>query len=221
MPPLIALFAALAALDVTGVAAGWPLLEWLTKPLLAPVLAVYLWRRTGTAHVWVLTGLGFAAAGDVALLLSGPVAFAVGLGFFLGAQVCWIAAFRRAGAVGYLRTRRRVCAAHLAVWVAAVAALAPALGPVLGVAVAGYALALIGMALTARVLGARAAWGGLVFVVSDLLVGLGAAGTGFAGRDVLVMVTYALALALLATAVEATGVPGDPRLSGPAQPVKV
>ncbi|NEA50749.1 lysoplasmalogenase family protein, partial [Streptomyces sp. SID10815] len=103
----------------------------------------------------------------------------------------------------------------------AVAALAPALGPVLGVAVAGYALALIGMALTARVLGARAAWGGLVFVVSDLLVGLGAAGTGFAGRDVLVMVTYALALALLVTAVEATGVPGDPRLSGPAQPVKV
>ncbi|MGW0415707.1 lysoplasmalogenase family protein, partial [Streptomyces collinus] len=65
------------------------------------------------------------------------------------------------------------------------------------------ALALVTMALTARVLGPRAAWGGLVFLGSDLLVGLGAAGIGFPGQGVLVMVTYTLALALITMAVAA------------------
>ncbi|MFH8769476.1 lysoplasmalogenase family protein [Streptomyces sp. NPDC017958] len=200
MPPLIVAFAALAALDIAGVAAGLPPLEWVAKPLLAPVLAVHLWRLTGTRHVPVLVGLGFAAAGDVALMLPGRVAFVVGIAFFLGAQLCWTAAFLRAGALQYLRPRHRLCAVHLAVWVAAVAALAPALGPVLGTVVAVYASALVTMALTARVLGRRAAWGGLVFLGSDLLVGLGAAGTEFPGRAVLVMVTYTVALVLIATA---------------------
>ncbi|MFJ9924978.1 lysoplasmalogenase family protein [Streptomyces misionensis] len=200
VPPLILLFAALAASDIAGVAAGWPALEWVAKPLLAPVLALHLWRRTGTRHTPVLAGLLLAAAGDVALLLPGTAAFATGLAFFLGAQLCWISAFLRAGALGHLRPRRLVCAAHLAVWAGAVAALAPALGPALGCAVAVYALALLTMALTARVLGPRALWGGLVFVASDSLVGLGAAGLDFPGRGVLVMLTYTSALTLLATA---------------------
>ncbi|MEV6833045.1 lysoplasmalogenase family protein [Streptomyces sp. NPDC051133] len=200
MPPLIVVFAALAALDIAGVAAGPPPLEWVAKPLLAPVLAVHLWRRTGTRHGPVLAGLGLAAAGDVALMLPGPGAFAAGIAFFLGAQLCWTAAFLRAGALRYLRSRRMLCAVHLAVWAVAVATLAPALGPFLGTAVAVYASALVTMALTARVLGRRAAWGGLVFLGSDLLVGLGAAGADFPGRAALVMVTYTLALGLITTA---------------------
>lgn len=204
MPPLIGAFAALAVLDIAGVAAGLPPLEWVAKPLLAPVLAVHLWRLTGTRHGPVLAGLGFAAAGDVALMLPGRVAFAAGIAFFLGTQVCWTSAFLRAGALRYVRSRRLLGALHLAVWAAAVAALAPALGPVLGTAVAVYASALVAMALTARVLGRRAAWGGLVFLGSDLLVGLGAAGTDFPGRAVLVMVTYTVALALITTAFTAS-----------------
>ncbi|MGW5283076.1 lysoplasmalogenase family protein [Streptomyces collinus] len=203
MPPLILAFAALAALDIAGVAAGPPALEWAAKPLLAPVLAVHLWRMTGTRHAPVLAGLGLATAEDVALMLPGRAAFAAGLGFFLGAQLCWTAAFVRAGAPGHLRPRRLLCAVHGAGWAAAVAVLAPALGPALGIAVAGYALALVTMALTARVPGPRAAWGGLVFLGSDLLVGLGAAGIGFPGQGVLVMVTYTLALALITMAVAA------------------
>ncbi|MER6473284.1 lysoplasmalogenase family protein [Streptomyces collinus] len=215
MPPLILAFAALAALDIAGVAAGPPVLEWVAKPLLAPVLAVHLWRLTGTRHAPVLAGLGLAAAGDVALMLPGRAAFAVGLGFFLGAQLCWTAAFVRAGALAHLRRRRLLCAVHGVGWAAAVCVLAPALGPALGVAVAGYALALVTMALTARVLGPRAAWGGLVFLGSDLLVGLGAAGVDFLGRGVLVMVTYTLAIALISTAVAAAG-PGPADAVAPA-----
>ncbi|MFI9803191.1 lysoplasmalogenase family protein [Streptomyces sp. NPDC052301] len=208
MPPLIVAFAALAAFDIAGVAAGLPPLEWVAKPLLAPVLAVHLWRRTGTRHGPVLAGLGLAAAGDAVLMLPGPGAFAAGIAFFLGAQLCWTAAFVRAGALRYLRTRRLLCAVHLAVWAAAVTALAPALGPVLGTAVAVYAAALVVVALTARVLGRGAARGGLVFLGSDLLVGLGAAGTDFPGRAVLVMVTYTVALALITLAFTADGPAG-------------
>ena len=200
IPPLILLFAVLAALDIIGVGAGWPALEWAAKPLLAPVLALHLWRLTGTRHTRVLAGLLLAAAGDVALLLPGTAAFAAGLAFFLGAQLCWTSAFFRAGALGHLRPRRLVCAAHLVVWAGAVAALAPTLGPALGCAVAVYALALLTMALTARVLGPKALWGGLVFVASDSMVGLGAAGLDFPGRGILVMLTYTSALTLLITA---------------------
>ncbi|MFB7085132.1 lysoplasmalogenase [Streptomyces sp. NPDC056296] len=200
MPPLIAVFAGLAAVDITAVAAGWPVLEWLSKPLLAPVLALHLWFTTGRRHAAVLAGLGFAAAGDIALLLPGAGAFAVGLGFFLGAQICWTAAFVRAGAVAHLRSRRSLCVGYLAAWSAAVVVLAPALGPGMALALTLYSLALVVMAGTAHAMGRRAAWGGTVFVASDLLIGLGAAGVDFAGRSLLVMPTYTIALFLLVTA---------------------
>ncbi|TXJ84355.1 lysoplasmalogenase [Streptomyces lavendulae] len=199
-PPLIMVFAVLCLVELIGVATGKHAMEWIAKPLLAPLLAAHLWRLTGTRHACVLTGLLLAAAGDVALLSPGTPAFGVGLALFLGAQLCWITAFLRAGALDHLRTRRAVCAAYLAVWAAAVAALAPTLGPALGCAVAVYALALLTMALTARVLGTRTLWGGLVFVASDSLIGLDAAGLDFPGRSTLCMTTYIAALALLVTA---------------------
>ncbi|MFR9791411.1 lysoplasmalogenase family protein [Streptomyces sp. MB22_4] len=208
-PPLIVVFAVLCAVELVGVAAGEHAVEWVAKPFLAPLLAAHLWRLTGTRHAYVLAGLGLAAAGDVALLIPGTPAFGTGLALFLGAQLCWITAFLRAGALAHLRSRRLVCAAYLAVWAAAVAALAPALGPALGSAVAVYALALLTMALTARVLGAKALWGGLVFVASDSLIGLGSAGLDFPGRSTLCMATYIAALALLVASFTTQGSPHE------------
>ncbi|MEU6404324.1 lysoplasmalogenase family protein [Streptomyces sp. NPDC046985] len=199
-PPPLTAFAVLAAVDVAAVAADLRPLEWLVKPLLAPVLALHLWRRTGARRPFALAGLGLAAAGDAALLAPGAAAFAAGLALFLGAQICWSAEFLRAGALRRLRSRRLLSTGYLVAWAAAVAVLAPSLGPWLGLAVAVYALALLTMALTAWALGRRAACGGLVFLASDLLVGLGAARLDFPGRAVAVMATYATALFLLVTA---------------------
>ncbi|MET9650913.1 lysoplasmalogenase [Streptomyces sp. NPDC006460] len=199
-PPLLAVFGLLAVVEITAVALRWPALQWATKPLLAPVLALHLWRRTGDRHTRVLAGLGFATAGDVALLVPGPAAFGIGIAFFLGAQLCWISAFVGQGAVPYLRARRPLCLAYAAVWAGAVAALVPSLDAVLAGAIAVYSMALVAMALTAHVMGPRAALGGGVFVLSDLLIGLGAAGLDFTGRPVLVMTTYAVALVLLTAA---------------------
>ncbi|OEV06060.1 hypothetical protein AN216_00850 [Streptomyces oceani] len=197
---MIRVFVLLAVVNLASVAAGWLPLEWATKPLLAPVLAARVWRSSGTRQPPVLLGFGFATGGDVALLVPGTPAFLTGMGFFLGAQLCWITAFVRAGALPLLRRRRALCGSYVVAWGVAVGALAPLLGPGLAVPIAGYGLALVVMALTAHAKGRVAAYGGAVFVLSDLLIGLGAAGLDFAGRPVLVMTTYVSALFLLARA---------------------
>lgn len=199
MQPLLVAYAGLVLLNLLGVGLHQEPLEWLTKPLLAPVLALHLWRLTHRGHPLALAALAFATAGDVALLLPGAGAFAAGTACFLGTQVCYVAAFVRRGAAASLRARPLVCMGCLAVWAAANAVLLPHLGS-LAWAVAPYSAALVTMAATASVMGTRAAWGGAVFVSSDLLVGLGAAGAEFPGRPVLVMATYAVAQFLLVDA---------------------
>lgn len=207
-------FSVVGVADLVAVALHLPVLEWACKPLLAPLLAVYLWRSTGARHRYVLAGLLFATAGDIALLDQGQVAFGVGMLCFLGMQIAYVAAFRDAGAFGMLRDRWWLPAAYLAGWAVANAALGPSLGVVLGTAVAVYSLALVAMAATAPVMGAAAGWGGALFVVSDLLIGVGAAGGGFSGRAVLVMSTYLVAQALIVTGVARSGSAGGVARSG-------
>ncbi|PWI06596.1 hypothetical protein DIZ27_32565 [Streptomyces sp. NWU339] len=79
------------------------------------------------------------------------------------------------------------------------AALLPRVG-LLVRAVAPCSAALVTMAATACVTGPRAARGGVLFLGSDLLVGLGAAGAECAGRQVLVTATYVVAQFLLVDA---------------------
>lgn len=192
-------FGVVAAVELIGVAAGVTALQWLAKPLLAPVLLAYLLRARRRVD-GVAVGLVFATAGDVALLLSGRTAFLVGMGCFLGAQVGFLTAFLRhrrpsvAAVVGYL-----VC------WAAANAALWNALGP-LRLPVLGYSLALSLMAAAATGVSRRVAVGGALFLVSDLLIGLDAAGTTLPGHSLAVMTTYIAALLLITTGwAEATG----------------
>ncbi|MFG3105560.1 lysoplasmalogenase family protein [Streptomyces tendae] len=200
MPWPVALLAVLGAGNLLALTLDLPVLEWLTKPLLAPLLAAHLWRATGTRHRLVLAGLGLATAGDTALLMDGPAAFVAGLACFLGTQICYIVAFVAAGARDHLRARPKVLTGYLGAWLVANVALAPSLTAPMIPLIALYSLALVLMAATARVLGARPACGGAVFVVSDLLVGLGAAGVDFAGRPVAVMLTYVVAQFLLVDA---------------------
>ena len=206
---MTAVFAGLAALHLACLALHLDVLVWLTKPLLMPVLAVHLWRCGGRAHPLVLAGLALATAGDVALLVPGNAAFVAGTGCFLGTQLCYLAAFVRQGAVAFLRARRWWCAAVLVGWAVAIGVMAPVLGP-LAWAVVPYSLALVAMAAGAGVLGVRGTCGGVLFVGSDLLVGLGAAEVTFPGHGVLVMATYAAAQYLLVDAVLRSPRPSAP-----------
>ncbi|WP_073948655.1 lysoplasmalogenase family protein [Streptomyces kebangsaanensis] len=87
----------------------------------------------------------------------------------------------------------------LVAWAAVNAALLPRVG-LLARAVAPCSAALVTMAATACVMGPRAARGGVLFLSSDLLVGLGAAEAKFTSRQVLVTATYVVAQFLLVDA---------------------
>ncbi|GAA3442834.1 lysoplasmalogenase [Planomonospora venezuelensis] len=208
---MLLLYAGLALADLLAVLLDIPALEWASKPLLAPVLAVYLLRADPRQRL-LPAGLAFAAAGDVALLMEGRIAFAAGMACFLAMQVCYIAAFARAGAFAVLRARPWVPGVYLLVWLAASVALWDALGG-LRIPIVLYGLALIAMAAAASGVGRVVAAGGALFAVSDLLIGLGVAGTQFPGRGLVVMATYVLAQVLIVC-----GFLRAVRQAGPAEP---
>ncbi|MEU9510737.1 lysoplasmalogenase [Micromonospora sp. NPDC048170] len=185
-------FGVVAAVELVGVAADSALLQWLAKPLLAPVLLVYLLRVRRRVDP-VAVGLVFATGGDIALLLSGDTAFLVGMGCFLGAQVAFLTAFLR-----HRRPPVVAVAIYLACWAAANLVLWNGLGP-LRLPVLGYSLALTLMAAAAVGVSRRVALGGGLFLISDLLIGMGVAGSRVPGHGLAVMTTYIAALLLITT----------------------
>ncbi len=204
---LLAVFAVVTAANLVANATDSSVALWLTKPLLMPLLAAYLWRaateRGARPDRLVLAALAFSTGGDVALLGDGDVAFLAGMALFLAAHVCYIAAFTRGGAATALR-RPPLVAVPLGYAVATVAALAwmwPGLADAgLAVPVAGYAVALATMAATAAPHGWRVGLGGALFLVSDLLIATGVAGVGtLPGPPIWVMATYAAGQALIVT----------------------
>ncbi|MGW5668574.1 lysoplasmalogenase family protein [Micromonospora sp. NPDC003776] len=186
------LFGAVAAVELVGIAADSTAVQWAAKPLLAPLLLAYLWsvrRRVDGVAV----GLVCATAGDVALLMPGQTAFLVGMGCFLGTQAGFATAFLR-----HRRPPVPAVVAYAALWAVANGLLWGSLGPLRG-PVLGYSLALCLMAAAATGVSRRTAAGGALFLVSDLLIGVGAAGVAVPAHSLLVMTTYIAALFLVTT----------------------
>jgi uncharacterized membrane protein YhhN len=224
------LFAVAAVAELVAVAADWTALQWVAKPLLAPLL---IWHVIARRRLdLVVVALGFATAGDIALLIPGEPAFLVGMLFFLGAQLSFTVAFlRRArltapGRPTHPGSRRPYSGRdeNAALSTGAESTVASSTGGVPRVALVGYgvvwlvantllwgqlgalrgpvlvySLALTAMAVTAAGVSRRVAAGGALFLISDLLIGLGAAAIHAPGHDVLVMATYSAALVLIAT----------------------
>ncbi|WP_239140992.1 lysoplasmalogenase [Actinoplanes campanulatus] len=190
----LTLFAVAAAVEIVAVAADVTALQWVAKPLLAPLLIAHL-RKPGP----ITLALVFATAGDIALLIPGQTAFLIGMMFFLGTQITLTTAFLR-------RSRPPVAAmiGYGAVWAGANILLWSRLGA-LRVPVMIYSLALTAMAAAAAGVSRRVAAGGACFLVSDALIGLGAAGFEPPGHGVLVMATYMAALYLIATGFDGRG----------------
>ncbi|MEU1689924.1 lysoplasmalogenase [Micromonospora sp. NPDC005707] len=208
--PWLVLFGVAALVELVGVALDSTPAQWLAKPLLAPLLLAYLWDRRRRVDP-VAVGLVAATAGDVALLVPGDAAFLAGMGCFLVTQVAFLSAFLR-----HRRPPLAAVAGYLVAWAGANALLWGALGP-LRLPVLGYSLALSLMAAAATGVSRRTAAGGALFLVSDLLIGVGAAGSDFPGRDLLVMTTYAAALLLITTGWAAATAGRPARPSSPAE----
>ncbi|MBS2965746.1 hypothetical protein KGA66_22025 [Actinocrinis puniceicyclus] len=188
------LYAGVAAADLLAIAARVPALGWVSKPLLAPLLALALVRAGTPVRSSMVAGLACAAIGDSVLMIPGTAAFIAGMAAFLAMHACYIRAFLRSGSGG---AGRGVAAAYSAVWLVANALLLTRTGA-LAPAIALYSAALLAMAATARRLGRLGMLGGTLFVVSDGLIGAATAGLNFPGRSLLTMATYIAAQALLA-----------------------
>jgi uncharacterized membrane protein YhhN len=106
---------------------------------------------------------------------------------------------------------------YLLAWALANALLWADLGP-LRLPVLGYSLALSLMAAAATGVSRRVAVGGALFLGSDLLIGLDAAGVHLPGHGLLVMTTYIAALLLITTGWAAAATTDDrhPSPVGPA-----
>ncbi|MFI7605236.1 lysoplasmalogenase [Micromonospora sp. NPDC049366] len=223
----LAAFVTVTAANLAANATDATLAEAITKPLLMPLLAAYLWLATrDRGHRpsrLLLAALAFSTGGDVALLVGGTGWFLTGMALFLGAHLCYIAAFTRHRAAAALR-RPPLLAVPLGYALLTAAALTwmwtGLTDAGLAVPVAAYALALATMATTAAAHGWRVGLGGALFLLSDLLIATGVAGVlDPPGAPVLVMATYAAGQALIVTGAAARATtPTAPPLTPTAAP---
>ena len=174
----------------------------LTKPLLMPLLALWLvteQRRMWPAPLrWLLLGLVFAWAGDLLLMGSSETAFALGIAAFLITQLSYVIAFssfqglrfRRSiaapskPATGLVRRHPALVIPFALYVIGLLAYLLPDMDQ-FRAPVTVYALAIAAMALAALNLVGRMpagpAWvafaGALLFVLSDSLIAVSEFGT--------------------------------------------
>ncbi|TQF68436.1 lysoplasmalogenase [Rhodococcus spelaei] len=155
--------------DADGVA---NVTQWFLMPLLAGFLALATATPRTRLVRLTLLALGLSWLGDTAPdLADGDTAFLVMIGFFLLAQLAYIAAFWPYRAASVLR--RPAAAGYVAVIVALVAACAPGAGTLLAPALV-YGFCLGTMAVLSTALGRVAAVGGALFLLSDSMIALGA-----------------------------------------------
>lgn len=155
-------------------------LDTITKVLLAPLLAAWVWQLDGPRLL--VLALIFCFFGDLFMDLDGW--FAAGMAAFAAAHICFITVFVQRGAFPALRAsvagRERWRAGLAVVYLlGALGVVAWAWGgfePAIRAAVPIYALLLAGTATTSMALDTRSGIGAALFVLSDSLIALGEAG---------------------------------------------
>ncbi|MEU4558706.1 lysoplasmalogenase family protein [Actinoplanes sp. NPDC023936] len=209
------LFAVGAAVQVAAAATGLSVLQWVTAPLLAPLLIWHVLHARGRPDA-VVYGLGFATAGDIALLVPHRGGLLAGMAFFLGTLVCLTLAF--------LNRAKPLPSpsATFALLAVSVNALFGDRWGALRVPLLVYSLALAAMAAAAAGVSPLVAAGGVLFVVADVLTGLGHADLGHAGLHLpaVAAAAHAAALALIATGWARPQDAGGSERSGVEQPVR-
>ena len=103
-------FFAVATINLIAVLAGQQTLIWISKPLMMPLLALWLWNTTPASRLrngWLI-GLAFSTLGDILLMFPGSLNFLLGLSAFLLAHVSYIWAIRTGlpQERGFLRQQR-------------------------------------------------------------------------------------------------------------------
>jgi uncharacterized membrane protein YhhN len=224
MTPFIVLFALLAMLDLALIASGHDAWRWYSKPFLMPILAVGVastarWHLDRTRTALVL-GLIASAAGDTVLLRPSDSAFVLGTIAFGLTQAFYLIAFANAGrGVGLVQRRPWLALIYAAVWLGGLAVLWPHLHGFAGL-IAGYSALLTAMGVAALNLVERiprpsatlAAIGAVLFMSSDTALAFARFDPALAPPQapLVVMLTYALAQALIVSGLAARLAPSPP-----------
>lgn len=209
-PTFMAAYVLVAVLNVLAEATDNVQGAQLTKPLLMPLLLMWvvaLARRTWPGPLrWLAAGVVLAWAGDLLLMGDSDATFLAGLVAFLGMQACYLVAFLRVPGPGLVRAWPIAAIPYLLAWIVLIVVLWPDAGG-MRIPVMVYSAAIIAMALAAldlvlrlpQAMAWRIAIGAGLFVVSDALIALVAFGplTESVRTGAAVMATYTAAQGLI------------------------
>jgi uncharacterized membrane protein YhhN len=202
------IYSLIGALNLLSAIIEQPLLRTLTKPLLMPMLMLYVFAQTHILNrnklIFILI---FAWLGDLFLLFQGnsPLYFQLGLGSFLIMQIAYIRLFSSQSSAGYFNVAQWFSLSIIPVLIYVVGFLAfllPLIPAALYVPVSLYALALGAMLYSAYLRKTDSSYyfifiGAILFVISDSLLALVKFYFSFSGNSIYVMLTYILAQLLL------------------------
>ena len=202
------IYSLIGVLNILSTVIEQPLLRTLTKPLLMPMLMLYVFSQT---HILIRNKLifilVFAWLGDVFLLFQGnsSLYFQLGLGSFLIMQIGYIRLFSLQSSAGYFNIGQWFSLTIIPVLIYVVGFLAfllPLIPTALYIPVSLYALALGAMLYAAYLRKMNSSYyfiliGAIFFVVSDSLLALAKFYYSFSGNSIYVMLTYILAQLLL------------------------
>lgn len=208
--PILILFILVALVDLFFVASpAYNQYRLFSKPLLMPVLAVYLVASglTSVRKKILLAGLAFATAGDILLLKMDSTSFFMGgLISFLFTHVCYIIYFSQFKAPGKkLYQRYPVLLVLITAYACTlVYILYPRLGTML-IPVIVYTVVLMSMLIATMHAsdgfsnGTRNLFlsGSALFVVSDSVLAVNTFHSSFMGAGIIIMSTYCAAQALI------------------------
>ena len=206
-------YAAVGAANVVGAATDATALADATKPLLMPLLLVWVLvasRGAGSDRVlrWLEAGIAAAWLGDLLLMGEGDLWFAGGLAAFLVMQLCYLRSITLIPGPGLVRAWRIAIVPYVLLWLALNALVLPGAGdmriPVLVYSTVIIVTAVAALDLVLRVprpLGWRVAFGALVFVLSDALIAMTAFGplSPAPAWSAVIMATYVVAQAMIVT----------------------
>jgi alkenylglycerophosphocholine/alkenylglycerophosphoethanolamine hydrolase len=203
-----------ALVHLIALTSGPPALRLVAKPVPVLCLAVMVLRGGSPYARWVGAGLVLSAAGDV--FLEFPRRFLFGLCAFLLAHLLYLAAFvRRSRAVRLGRLLP-----FLAWTTATLGYLWPGLGSMRG-SVTGYVAVITAMMWRASAAGGSAAWGAVLFGLSDTLIALDRFGSPIAGvRYPIILLYWAGQAGIAASALSGPAPPAGaaPRVPAPRPP---
>jgi uncharacterized membrane protein YhhN len=202
------IYSLIGALNILSATIEQTMLRTVTKPLLMPMLMLYVFSQT---HILIRNKLIFilifAWLGDLFLLIPGnsPLYFQLGLGSFLVMQIAYIRLFSSQSSAGYFDLRQWFSLPIIPVLIYVIGFLAfllPLISAALYIPVSLYALALGAMLYSAFLRKKDSSYylifiGAIFFVISDSLLALAKFYFSFSGNSIYVMLTYILAQLLL------------------------